>query len=476
MLAGVVSGVVGGIVVGALSGSPLMVSGPAAGLTAIVVTGIAQSGSFARFLPAVILGGVLQVALGALRAGIVSYYFPGAVIRGMLAAIGVTLILKQLPHAAGYDADFEGDFAFAQAGGENTFTAIGHALGQLQPGAIAVAVVGVLVMLVWPRTPLARVRLLPAPLAAVGIGVAINEGLRALAPVLAIRGTHLVSLPTGGLAAIDGQLVRPDWSALGSAATWTLALTIGVVASLESLLSLEATNKLDPLRRDGPPDRELLAQGIGNVLSGLFGGLPVTGVIVRSSANVDAGARTRLSAIAHGGLLIVAVLALAAALNRIPLAALAAVLLVTGWKLAAPAVWRTAWRQGASQFVPFAVTIVAVLLTDLLRGIGIGLVVGLAFILWQHLRGPVLMQVSPPGAVLTRYRLPDQVTFLSKARIARLLEAVPPGSRLELDGRHTARFDHDALEVLLAYRETALRRGIDYRLVGVPDVALVPAH
>ena len=476
LLSGLVAGIVGGIVVGAVSGSPLMVSGPAAGLTAIVLAGITASGSFARFLPAVILGGVLQVVLGVVRAGAVSYYFPTSVIKGMLAAIGLTLILKQVPHAVGYDADYEGDFAFVEASGENTFTAIAHAFQQVQPGAIAAAGLGIALMVLWPRTPLAKLRLLPAPLAAVLLGVALNEALRAIAPELAIRDTHLVTLPEGGFAAIEAQVTRPDWSALASRHTWTLALTLGVVASLESLLSLEATNKLDPLKRDGPPDRELVAQGVGNIASGFLGGLPVTGVIVRSSANVDAGARTRLSAIVHGVLLIVAVLALAPALNRIPLAALAAVLLVTGYKLAAPALWRTAWRQGWAQFLPFAFTIVAVLFTDLLRGIGAGLVVGLLFILWQHLRAPVFTQVSPPGAVLTRYQLPDQVTFLHKAKLARLLEAVPPKSRIEIDGRKTARFDHDALEVLLEFRETARTRDIDYRLVGVPEIALAPAH
>mgnify|MGYP002783546179 CR=1 FL=1 len=476
LLSGLIAGIVGGLVVGAVSGSPLMVSGPAAGLTAIVLAGINDAGSFARFLPAVVLGGALQLLFGVLRAGVVSYYFPTSVIKGMLAAIGLTLILKQVPHAVGYDADYEGDFAFVEPSGENTFTAIVHALQQVQPGAIAVAAIGVGLMLLWPRTPLARVRLLPAPLAAVVLGVALNEVLRAIAPDLAIRDTHLVALPAGGLAAIGTQITRPDWGALASQATWTLALTLGVVASLESLLSLEATNKLDPLKRDGPPDRELIAQGVGNITSGLLGGLPVTGVIVRSSANVDAGARTRLSAIAHGVLLVIAVVALAPVLNRIPLAALAAVLLVTGYKLAAPALWRTAWRQGWAQFVPFAVTIVAVLFTDLLRGIGVGLAIGLLFILWQHLRGPVFTQVSPPGAVLTRYQLPDQVTFLHKAKLARLLDDVAPGTRIEIDGRRTLRFDHDALETLLEFRETARTRDIDYRLVGVPEIALVATH
>ncbi len=476
LLSGVVAGVVGGIVVGAVSGSQLMVSGPAAGLTAIVITGIAQVGGFAAFLPAVVLGGALQIGLGAARAGVIGYYFPSSVIKGMLAAIGLTLILKQIPHAVGYDADAEGDFSFVGSSGENTFGAIGSALQHVQPGAITAALLGVLLMVIWPRTPLAKVKLFPAPLAAVVLSVGLNELLLVMAPAFAIRDTHLVTLPTDGASAVWGQLTRPDWSALANQQVWMLALTIGIVASLESLLSLEATNKLDPEKRDAPANKELFAQGLGNMLSGLLGGLPVTGVIVRSSANVDAGARSRLSAILHGILLIIAVLLLASLLNRIPLAALAAVLLVTGFKLTTPALWKSAWRLGWSHFIPFAITIVAILFTDLLRGIGVGLVVGIAFIIAEHMRRPGLTKVSPPDAILTRYVLPDQVTFLSKASIARELESLPDGCRVEIDGRKTARYDYDALEALLEFRETARSRNIDYRLVGVPEVGLTPAH
>jgi MFS superfamily sulfate permease-like transporter len=477
LLSGLVAGVVGGLVVAFASGSPLMVSGPAAGLTAIVLAGVQQAGGFARFLPAVVVGGALQLALGAARAGVIGYYFPSAVIKGMLAAIGLTLILKQLPHAVGYDRDYEGDFSYVEPDGQTTFSAIAEAFQHVQPGAVLVAALGLVILAAWARTPLARVRLFPAPLAVVGLGVGLNELFRQLAPALAIRDTHLVALPTGGgPAGVLAQITRPDWSALGDARVWMLGVTIGIVASLESLLSLEATNKLDPLKRDAPANRELLAQGLGNVVSGLAGGLPVTGVIVRSSANVAAGARTRLSAVLHGLLLVLAVLALAPLLNRIPLAALAAVLLYTGYKLAQPALWRAALSLGPAHFIPFAVTIVAVLFTDLLRGIGLGLVVGLGFILAQHLRAPALTKVSPPGAVLTRYELPDQVTFLSKASLTRALDAVPPGSRVEVDGRKTRRFDYDALEALLDFRVRARERGIDYRLVGVPEVATTPAH
>jgi MFS superfamily sulfate permease-like transporter len=397
------------------------------------------------------------------------------VIKGMLAAIGLTLILKQIPHAVGYDRDYVGDFAYAERGGETTFSAIGHAFQQVQPGAIIVALLGLVTLVLWPRTPLARFKLLPGPLAVVLLGVGLNELLRAVAPGIAIRDTHLVTLPENP-SELLAQFARPDWSVIGSPTTWMLAATIGIVASLESLLSLEATNKLDPLKREAPANRELFAQGLGNVTSGLLGGLPVTGVIVRSSANIDSGARTRLSGIVHGFMLAGAVIALPLVLNRIPLAALAAVLLFTGYKLAAPALWRSAWHIGPAHFAPFAVTIIAVLFTDLLRGIAIGTVVGVLFILAQHLRQPVLKPVSPPGAVLTRFELPDHVTFLSKAKLATALDAMQPGSRVEIDGRKTSRFDYDALETLIAFRETARSRNIDYRLVGVPEVETTPAH
>ena len=475
LLSGLVAGVVGGLVVGALSGSPLMVSGPAAGLTAIVLAGIEQVGGFPRFLPAVVIAGVIQVLMGAAKAGVIGYFVPSSVIRGMLAAIGLTLILKQVPHAVGYDADFEGDLAFVSPSGETTFSAIAHAMQAIQPGAVVAALLGIVILLVWPKTPLGRVKLLPAALVAVLVGVGINEALAAFRPDWAIRGTHLVALPPDPGTLIS-QLTFPDWSALASREVWTLALTLGIVASLESLLSLEATNKIDPLKREAPASRELLAQGAGNVVSGLLGGLPLTGVIVRSSANVDAGGRTRLSAILHAVLLLLAVFTIAPLLNRIPLAALAAVLLVTGYKLTTPQLWRSAWERGPMQFIPFAATIVAVLLTDLLVGIGIGFAVGIAFVVIEQMRRPAFTRVSPPGTVLTRFELPNQVTFLGKASLRRALDELPNGSRVEIDGRKTSQFDHDALEVLLGYRETAKSRNIDYRLVGIPDQPTAPAH
>ncbi|MCC7054508.1 MAG: SulP family inorganic anion transporter [Gemmatimonadaceae bacterium] len=477
LASGLVAGVIGGIVVGALSNSQLMVSGPAAGLTAIVFAGIGTLGSFENFLVAVVIGGVLQVGLSVARAGVIGYYFPSAVIKGMLAAIGIILILKQLPHAVGFDADFVGDESFAQPNAENTFTALAHMFQQTQLGAVLIAAVSLAVLIAWSRPALKVLRVVPAPLVVVVLGVALNQLFEASWPALAVRSTHLVQLPVASSPAGWAEfLTTPSWGALTAAATWKLGVTLAIVASLETLLSLEATDKMDPYKRESDTNRELMAQGVGNTLSGLVGGLPLTGVIVRSAANIDAGARTRWSAILHGVLLLVAVLSIPAVLNLIPLAALAAMLIHTGFKLAAPALFRTAWRQGRAQFIPFTVTVVAIVLTDLLIGIAIGLSVAAAFILAQYLRQPALRLISPQGTVLKRYALPDQATFLSKANLERTLSALPEGSRIEIDGSHTTRFDHDVLELLHGFTATAALRDIDYRLVNVPAALTTPTH
>jgi MFS superfamily sulfate permease-like transporter len=470
--AGLLAGVIGGIVVGLLSDSQLMVSGPAAGLTAIVLAGVTALGSFPAFLTATIIGGLLQIVLSIIRAGVIGYYFPSAVIRGMLAGIGVILILKQLPHAVGYDADFEGDESFLQPDGSNTFSALSEALQQIQPGAALICILALFILVFWPKVPaLKKLKLMPAPLVVVLTGVGLNALFGMLAPDWAIRSTHLVQLPVPETARdLLTFFIFPDLSALANPETWRLGVTIAIVASLESLLSLEATDKLDPYKRESDTNRELLAQGVGNTICGFVGGLPVTGVIVRSAANIDSGGRTRWSGITHGVLLLVAVLTIPALLNYIPLAALAAILLHTGYKLASPALWTSTYRLGWQQFTPFAVTVVAIVLTDLLIGIAVGMLVGLFFILSEYLRQPALSRVSPPDAVLQRYQLPDQATFLSKANIERTLDALPTGARIEIDGRQTKRFDHDVLEILHDFSKTAELRGIDYRLVGVPSL------
>ncbi|MBM3885909.1 MAG: SulP family inorganic anion transporter, partial [Gemmatimonadetes bacterium] len=415
LFAGVIAGVIGGLVVAPISGSALMVSGPAAGLTAIVLAAIAQLGDYRAFLVAVVLAGGLQLALAAARAGIIGYYFPSSVIKGMLSAIGIVLILKQFPHAVGYDADAMGNESFRQTSEGTTFSALGDALATLQHGAVVVSLLALVILFLWPKTPLAKVKLLPAPLVAVLLGVTLNALFATVAPSLVIDSSHLVALPipTNG-AEWAAQFTTPLWSALTNPAVWRIAVTLGIVASLETLLSLEATEKMDPYKREAPPNRELVAQGVGNIASGLLGGLPLTGVIVRSAANVGAGARTRWSAILHAVLLALAVVTIPVLLNRIPLAALAAILLHTGWKLAHPQIGRALWRQGLSQFVPYAATIVVVLVTDLLVGIAVGMTVGIFFLLRDMLKAPPFTEVSPKGAVLRRFELHPYVNFLNK--------------------------------------------------------------
>ena len=477
LTSGLISGVVGGLLVGAISASPVMVSGPAAGLTATVIAGIAATGSFRAFLVAVVLAGLIQVVLGLLRVGIVGYFFPNAVIRGMLAGIGITLILKQLPHAIGYDIGFEGDESFRQPNDANTFTVLADMFGGIHAGALITTIAALAALLAWERWRPQSLRMLPAAVVAVLVGIAMNNFLPQMSAPLALEASHLVQLPVASHPAEWAAfLTWPDWSAISSLTTWRVALTVAIVASLESLLTLDATDKMDQFKRKSDTNRELFAQGAGNVFAGLLGGLPLTGVLVRSAANVDAGARTRRSSMMHGVLLLTAVLTLPVVLNQIPLAALAAILLYTGYRLASPELFRMAWSQGRAQFAPFIVTLVAIVLSDLLVGISIGLAVGFLFILREHLRLPALRVVSPPGAVLTRYVLPEQATFLNKANIERSLEALPAGCWVEIDGRDTRRFDTDVLEQLHEFAETARLRNIDYRLVGIPAAPTTPTH
>jgi MFS superfamily sulfate permease-like transporter len=470
---GLMAGVIGGIVIGMLSNSQLMVSGPAAGLTAIVLAGITTLGSFPAFLTAVIIGGVLQIVLSFLRAGVIGYYFPSAVIRGMLAGIGVILILKQLPHAVGYDSDYSGDEAFLQPDGENSFSALLSAFESVQPGAVIISLLSLAVLIAWAKWPvLSKVKLLPGPLVVVLVAVGINALFGLTMPGWQLGAPHLVELPVAETPS-DWLtfVIFPDLGSITNPDIWRLGFTLAIVASLETLLSLEATDKMDPYKRESDTNRELLAQGVGNTLAGFVGALPITGVIVRSSANVQAGARTRYSAIIHGVLLLGAVLSFPAALNYIPLSALAAILLYTGYKLTAPALWVSTWKLGQQQFIPFAVTVVAIVLTDLLIGIAVGMLVGITFILSEYLRQPALTRVSAPGAVLQRFELPDQITFLNKANLGQTLDSLAPGSRIEIDGRNTKCFDHDVLEILHEFKITAELREIDYRLVGIPPMA-----
>ena len=471
MLAGLVSGVVGGLLVSWLSGSHTSVSGPAAGMVAVVLAQVAALGSYEAFLVAVILAGAIQILLGALRAGFIAAFFPSNVIKGLLAAIGVILILKQIPHVVGHDADPEGNMRFLQADGRNTFSELFSSLLNLEPGATVVGLVSLAILLAWDRSRFKN-SLIPAPLVVVLLGVAVNLGLKSAGSAWSIDASHLVQLPTvASLGEFFQALPSPDLKAFGNPAIIMAAVTIAAVASLETLLNLEAVDKLDPRKRVSPPNRELMAQGAGNMVSGLLGGLPITSVIVRSSVNINAGAATRLSAFFHGALLCLLVLFAPMWLNKIPLASLAAVLLFTGLKLASPALFRQMWSEGRTQFVPFIVTTVAIVFTDLLTGVLIGLATSLAFILHSNYRRPLLrfMERHVSGDVL-RIEFANQVSFLNRAVLEQALDSVPVNGHVVLDARNTDYIDPDILDLIEDFRkQTALARNLKVSLMGFKD-------
>ena len=471
MVAGIVSGVVGGLLVAWLSGSHTSVSGPAAGMVAVVLAQVAILGSYEAFLVAVILAGAIQILLGALRAGFIAAFFPSNVIKGLLAAIGVIVILKQIPHAVGHDADPEGDLGFFQADGRNTFSEIFSSLFNLEPGAMVIGLVSLAVLLAWDRSRL-RNSLIPAPLVVVVLGVLANVAMKATGSSWLIGSSHLVQVPTvASLGEFFKVLPSPDLKAFGNPAIIMAAVTIAAVASLETLLNLEAVDKLDPRKRVSPPNRELMAQGVGNVVAGFLGGLPVTSVIVRSSVNINAGAATRLSAFFHGVLLLLLVLLAPVWLNQIPLASLAAVLIVTGLKLASPKLFRQMWSEGRTQFVPFIVTTVAIVFTDLLTGVLIGLATSLAFILHSNYRRPLLrfMEHHVSGDVL-RIEFSNQVSFLNRAVLEQALDSVPVNGHVVLDARNTDYIDPDILDLIDDFRRlTAPARNLKVSLVGFKE-------
>ncbi|WP_044513085.1 SulP family inorganic anion transporter [Hymenobacter sp. DG25B] len=478
LLAGIITGIVGGVLVSWLSGSQLSVSGPAAGLTVIVLTAIQTLGSFEALLAATVVAGILQLILGFVKAGIIGMYFPSSVIRGMLAAIGLILILKQIPHFLGADTDYFEDNTFFQLNGQNTFSAIGAALQALSPGAILIGSLSMLVLLAWESKALQRIKLVkmvPAALLVVAGSIGLNLLLGSIAPTLQVQPEHMVKLPVvSSLSDLGGLLTFPDWSAFLRPATYGVAFTIAMVASLETLLSVEAVDKLDPHKRHTPQNRELKAQGVGNMVAALLGGLPMTAVIVRSSANINAGGQTKMSAFIHGFFLLLSVLFLAPVLNLIPLSALAAVLLLVGFKLTKPALYRMQWKLGWEQFLPFIITILAILFSDLLKGISIGLVVAVFFILKANYQSAYFFHHEPsrePGTF--HLKLSEHVSFLNKASIVQLLDRFKPGSRVVIDGSDSEVIDYDVLEAIENFRVNALERHIDLELRQIPQVNTV---
>lgn len=473
LFSGIITGIVGGMVVAFASGSSLSVSGPAAGLTVIVHGAIAKLGSYEVFLLAVVLAGVLQIILGYLKAGIIGYYFPSNVIKGMLAAIGIILILKQIPHAVGYDVDNEGDFDFIQADGENTFSEIVNSVNHIHPGAIIVALVSLFILIMWERPFLKKYaffKIVPGALLAVIAGILVNEWFRVNDPSLFLTGDKLVRIPVADSAAgFIGQFTLPDFSAFSNYQVYVVAITLAIIASLETLLSVEATDKLDPYKRNTPTNRELKAQGLGNLVAGMIGGLPLTAVIVRSSANVNAGAKTKLSSIIHGMLLLTSVIAFASVLNKIPLACLAALLLVVGYKLARISLFKSMYRLGWDQFLPFVVTVVAIQFSDLLKGIAIGMAVSVFFILRNNYRRAFFHMEQEHGeSEKITIQLAEEVTFLNKGSIAHALDQLPGNATVIIDGSKSHFIDVDVLEMIHDFKSTAKLKQINLELKGIP--------
>ena len=475
LFSGIITGIIGGIVVGSYSHSPLSVSGPAAGLTVIVLTAITQLQSYEGFLVAVVLAGILQILLGIIRAGIIAHYFPSAVIKGMLAAIGLILVLKQIPHALGYDFDFEGDFSFDEKGDHNTFSDIWYAIHNTHLGAVIISVVSLGILISWELPFIknkAYFKALPGALLMVVTGVLLNQFFKIWAPELYLQGDHLVVLP---VASTFNEFCHfftfPDFTFLANPDVYIIAATIAVIASIETLLSVEATDRLDPYKRNTPTNRELRAQGFGNIISGLLGGIPLTAVIVRSSTNINAGGKTRMSTIFHGILLLSCVAFIPTYLNIIPLASLAALLLLVGYKLAKIGLFKTMYKLGWDQFIPFSVTVIGILFTDLLKGIGIGMAFSIFYILRNNYRTPYSFhkeQYKEGEKIIIK--LAEEVTFLNKGSILLMLENIPENSEVMIDGSNSASIDYDVLEMIELFKETAKLKNIKLELKNIRSV------
>lgn len=479
LFSGLIAGIVGGIVVGSISGSSVGVSGPAAGLAAIVLTAIGTLGSFENFLLAVVLGGAIQFIFGILRAGVIGYYFPSSVIKGMLTGIGIIIILKQIPYFFGYNSNSHESLNLLQFEGKSFFSEIFNFVNFISPGATAVALIALLILLLWSEVLSSKgkiFQLVQGPLVAVLVGI-IYFVFTQDNILWGVSSELLVSVPVPEDASTFlAQFSFPNFAAISNPQIWITAFTIALVASLETLLCVEATDKIDPLKRVTPTNKELLAQGVGNVLSGLIGGLPVTQVIVRSSANIQSGGRTKMSAILHGFLLLISVILIPNLLNKIPLSVLASVLFIVGYKLAKPALFVDMYRLGWKQFTPFLVTVLGIVFTDLLIGIALGLSVGVVVILIKSFQNSHFLHIEDHsnGAHKIKMTLAEEVTFFNKGAILKELDSLPHNSSLELDVTKTRYLDNDIIEILEDFSQKALRRKIDIKLVSVRGVVKNP--
>ncbi len=466
IFSGIIAGIIGGLIIGPISGSELSVSGPAAGLAAIVFAAVQDLG-FEAFLFAVVISGIIQLVLGIVKAGAIASFFPNSVIKGMLAGIGIVIFLKQIPHALGRDVDFEGDLDFFQwaADKENTFTEIIIAIQTMSYGAVIISIVCLAILLIWQSDFIKNTKIgsVPGPLLVIFVGAGLNQLFLNYLPELYLtaEAKHLVNLPLNtSFSSFTDNFTTPDWSVwniFNHPKVYLTALTLAIIASLETLLSIEAVDKIDPQKRNSDMNKELRAQGIGNTISGLIGGIPVTSVIVRSSTNVFSGGKTRLSAIVHGVFLLGTVALIPSVLNLIPLASLAAILLVIGYKLANVDLFRSMWAQGKDQFLPFIITIVAIVFTDLLIGILIGIFIGLLFVLFSNYKKAFTV-VQKDNHYLFRFN--KDVSFLNKAALRQQLRNLPKNSEVIIDGAKAQFIDHDIIDMIKDFDETAGRKNI----------------
>lgn len=462
---GIIGGIVGGIVVGTISGSNLSVSGPAAGLTAIVAGAILKLPAVEAFFLAVVIAGVFQILMGIFKLGIIGDYIPNSVIKGMLAAIGIILILKQLPHLIGYDKNFEGDETFIQVSGENTFSAVINSLNHITPLAVFIGIIGIAILIFYETKFIKSKKvfqLLSGPLVVVIVGIGMHYYLSDIPSVLAIKQADLVNIP---IAKSTKEFISffhlPNWSFISNKEVWFAAITLALVASLETLLGLEAVDKLDPFKRFSPPNRELIAQGCGNIVSGMLGGLPLTSVIVRSSANVNAGAKTKMSTIFHGLLIFICVAFVPGVLNLIPKAALAAILIFTGYKLTKISIFKEYYKKGWEQFMPFVLTIIAIVLTDLLKGVLIGMAIGIFYIIRSNFR-TTIFTISENNHHLIRLR--KDISFFSKARLKKLFEKLPTNASVILDLTKAEFIDKDIIDTINEFTTNAPEKNISVKI------------
>ncbi len=473
---GIISGVIGGIIVTLFSGSQLGVSGPAAGLAVIVLNAINDFDHFPTFLLAVFIAGALQLLLGFMKAGIIGYYFPSSVIKGMLSGIGVVIILKQIPHAVGYDLDNEGDLEFFQPDGHTTITDLYYMLDMFSVGAVVIALCSLVILVLWERPFMKRMKFtqfVQGPLIVVGLGILFTLIFRSN-PELSLKGKQLVEIPmASSFSEFLGQFTFPDFSQLlvldKTGSILITAVTIAVVASLETLLCMEATDKLDPYKRISPTNRELKAQGIGNMVAGLIGGIPVTQVIIRSSANIQSGGRTKSSAFVHGVLLLVAVATIPQFLNLIPKASLAAILIVVGFKLAKPSLIKNMYALGWKQFTPYIITLMGIVFTDLLIGIGLGLVVAIFYVLYNNFKTPYFFDPSKhhDGEKII-IELGEDVSFINRAAILQTLNHLPDHTKVVINATRSVHIEHDIIELIMDFKENAKFRGIELELIDFP--------